>query len=131
MRRIIIATLAIAAFAAPAVANGPRAAVMNATGGGSDVPRATGYEQIAAGRMHDAETMLSKQMEMHPGAPELSLNLAAVYVRTGRAARAEPLYRDVLRRPVVLMDMPSGRIASSHDVANRGLSTAAIDLASR
>lgn len=131
MRRFIIASLAIAAFGAPAMANGPRAAVMNATGGGSDVPNATGYEQITAGRLTEAEAMLAKQIARHPGAPELSLNLAAIYVRTGRAALAEPLYRDVLRRPAMLMDMPRGGIASSHDVANRGLSSTATGLASR
>lgn len=80
-----------------------------------------GYTQIASGDLAQAEATLVAERRIYPRRPELMLNLAAVYQRTGRDAAARDLYREVLERPAVVMDMPSGMIVSSHDVASRGL----------
>ena len=83
------------------------------------IPSASGYEQIRDGRLDLAEKVLINQMRVHPDAPELDLNLAAIYLRTGRTTEAVPLYERVLANPAVAMDMPSGAVVSSHDVARR------------
>ena len=54
--------------------------------------------------------------------PEVLLNLAAIYQRTGRAAEARALYATVLDSPDVQMDLASGATTGSHQVAQRGLS---------
>lgn len=81
----------------------------------------TGYQAIAAGDFAGAASRLEAERRIFPHRPELMLNLAAAYARTGRVADARVLYADVLAQPAVAMDMPSGAIASSHDVATRGL----------
>lgn len=90
-----------------------------------------GYSQIAAGRLAEAETLLNKERAIFPDRPELMLNLAAVYARTGRAAQARALYVDVLDAPAVDLDLPSGDFTSSHDVARNGLATIGATLATR
>lgn len=83
------------------------------------IPSASGYEQIRDGRLDLTEKVLVTQMRAHPDAPELDLNLAAIYLRTGRAAAAVRLYERVLDSPAIAMDMPSGAVVSSHEVARR------------
>lgn len=82
----------------------------------------TGYERIRSGRLDKAEAALLTARERDPEAQEVALNLAAVYVMTGRTALARPLYEQVLAAKPVAMDMPSGTISSSHDVAMIGMS---------
>lgn len=81
----------------------------------------TAYQAIAAGDLSDAERMLIAERRIHPQRPELMLNLAAVYERTGRSANARALYREVLSRDAVALDMANGATMSSHDIANVGL----------
>lgn len=81
----------------------------------------TAYRAIAAKDYAAAERRLVALRRGAPDRPELMLNLAAVYAKTGRGALARDLYVEVLRRPALLMDMPSGRVASSHAVARFGL----------
>lgn len=76
---------------------------------------------IERGDYHSAERRLVSLRHLHPDRPEVLLNLAAIYLRTDRAAAAAPLYRDVLAQDAVMMDMPSGAIRSSHDIARTGL----------
>lgn len=90
-----------------------------------------GYTEIAAGRLADAEAVLTEQSAIHPRSPELMLNLAAVYARTHRAEQARPLYDQVLRSRSVLLDMPGGDVVSSHEVARRGLARLGVTLATR
>ena len=75
----------------------------------------TGYQAIAAGNLAAAERGI----------------LAAVYRRTGREADARALYQRVLQRREVAMDMPSGAVVSSHELARRGLGTGAVQIATR
>ena len=91
----------------------------------------TGYRAIAVGEYTAAARQLEAERQVHPDRPELMLNLAAAYGLTGRNTAARALYAEVLRRPDMKMDMPSGDIVSSHVIANRGLSRLAQALAAR
>ena len=81
----------------------------------------TGFQAIAAGNYAMAERQIAAGLRADPDRPELMLNMAAVYVQTGRIAQARSMYAAVLGEPVAAMDMPSGAVVSSHDVATRGL----------
>lgn len=76
---------------------------------------------ISQGAYRDAELRLSSELRKHPDLPELMLNLAAVYGRTGRASEAQALYARVLGQDDVLMDLSNGRTASAHAIAKLGL----------
>ena len=80
-----------------------------------------GYQAIAAGDFTTAAKRIEAERRIFPDRPELMLNLAVAYARTGRTADARALYGEVLQRPAVAMDMPNGTVTSSHDVASRGL----------
>jgi thioredoxin-like negative regulator of GroEL len=114
MNRIVTAVLAGACLTAPALA-----------------ADRTGYQAIAAGDFTTAAKRLEAERRIFPDRPELMLNLAAAYAQTGRTADARALYRGVLDRPAVAMDMPNGAVLSSHDVATRGLSRLTTTLATR
>ncbi|AQR75628.1 tetratricopeptide repeat protein [Sphingomonas sp. LM7] len=77
--------------------------------------------QIAQGEYSQAESALLAELRIHPGRPELMLNLAAVYAKTGRAVEARSLYTKVLSTDDVLMDLTVDRTAGSHALAQRGL----------
>ena len=81
----------------------------------------TATEAIQKGDFRAAERTLVAERRIFPERPELMLNLAAVYARTARPDAARVLYDDVLARDPVAMDMPSGAVVSSHDVALLGL----------
>ncbi|UZK66732.1 tetratricopeptide repeat protein [Sphingomonas sp. M1-B02] len=76
---------------------------------------------ISQGSYGQAESQLTSELRIHPDRPELLLNLAAVYARTGRVAEARTLYTRVLSQNEVLMDLSAQRTASSHAVARRGM----------
>lgn len=76
---------------------------------------------IAQGDYSRAESKLLAELRIHPGRPELLLNLAAVYARTGRADEARSLYTKVLSKDDVLMDISTDQSAGSHALAQRGL----------
>ena len=78
----------------------------------------TGYKAIAAQDYAKAERRLVAERRIFPDKPELLLNLAAVYLKTGRVAEARALYAEVLDRPATMMDTTSGRSLSSHDIAS-------------
>ncbi len=104
MRSFLVPVIVAAALATPALANDR-----------------TGYQSIATGDLGSAEATLVAERRIFPDRPELMLNLAAVYGRTGRVDAARALYVEVLARPAVSMLMPSGAATSSHAVAERGL----------
>jgi Flp pilus assembly protein TadD len=81
----------------------------------------TGYQAIAAGDYQKAEETLVQERRIFPRRPELMINLATVYARTGRTSEAANLYRTALQVDPVDMAMPNGMVTSSHDVARRGL----------
>lgn len=91
----------------------------------------TGYASIAAGDLSGAERTLIAERRIFPERPELMLNLAAVYQQTGRTMEAASLYRAVLARPVVAMDLPSGATRSSHTIAQAALARIAPTFANR
>ena len=104
MRRIIIASLVAAASALPALA-----------------ADRTGFHAITAGDYATAEQTLTAERRIFPSRPELMINLATVYARTGRASQAASLYREALQADDVEMAMPDGDVASSRTIAQRGL----------
>jgi Tfp pilus assembly protein PilF len=77
--------------------------------------------QIAQGDFAQAESKLLAELRIHPGRPELLLNLAAVYAKTGRTGEARSLYTKVLSTDDVLMDLSLDQTAGSHALAQRGL----------
>jgi len=99
-----------AALAAAVVFTGPAAA-----------QERTGYTRIAAGDFAGAQAELEQERRTYPRSPELLLNLAAVYRRAGRLSEARSLYRSVLARGPVDMEMPAGGVASSYDLARIGI----------
>jgi Flp pilus assembly protein TadD len=68
-----------------------------------------------------AEHKLLAERRVFPAKPEVLLNLAAVYAKTGRHAEARELYNRVLALDPVAMDVADGQVAASHLVAGRGL----------
>ena len=76
---------------------------------------------IASRDFATAESLLQNKLRKNPGQPELLLNLAAVYIGTGREAEARSLYAEVLRQREVLMDVSQTRSLGSHAVAMNGL----------
>jgi thioredoxin-like negative regulator of GroEL len=82
---------------------------------------AVGSAQIFHGAYDKAEQKLLAELRVHPDRPELLLNLAAVYVQTGRDAEARALYTRVLAQEDVLMDLHAERTAGSHTIAQNGL----------
>ncbi|MES2337481.1 MAG: tetratricopeptide repeat protein [Pseudomonadota bacterium] len=81
----------------------------------------TAHAAIASGDFIRAEQVLTAEQRVFPDSPEVLINLAAVYARTGRVAQAAALYRHVLSRADVLMDQSGDRTASSHLIARTGL----------
>lgn len=102
-----------------------------ALGGQALAKDRVGYTAIATGSLAEAEQRLMAERNIFPDRPELMLNLAAVYARTGRLAQARALYGDVLERTPVAMDMADGSVESSHDLAHRGLSRLGSTMAAR
>lgn len=90
-----------------------------------------GYQSIAAGSLAQAERTIDAERAIFPNRPELMLNLAAVYARTGREMQARSLYADVLDRSDVAMDLADGSVASSHALANKGLARLTTAMATR
>ena len=76
---------------------------------------------IQAGDYASAERQLLAEQKIFPAKPEVLLNLAAVYSKTGRHAEARAIYNHVLTLDPVAMDVADGQVAPSHLVANRGL----------
>jgi Flp pilus assembly protein TadD len=87
---------------------------------------------IVRGDLTQAERTLTAELRSNPGAPELLLNLAAIYASTGRTADARDLYRQVLAQKDVEMDVAANRVSMSHAIASQGLQRAnALQLTSR
>jgi Flp pilus assembly protein TadD len=106
-------------------------AATSALAGQSVAVDRTGYGAIAAGDFSTAEQRIVAERKIFPQRPELMLNLASVYHRTGRESEARALYAAVLDRPAVAMDLPSGAVVSSHDLASRALARQAQQIATR
>ena len=76
---------------------------------------------IERGDYQTAEKLLTSEVRRHSTRPEFMLNLAAVYVHTGRAVEARALYQQVLAQPEVAMDLATQGSAGSHAIARAGL----------
>ncbi len=114
--RIALIALALAVPALPAAA-APSDSVAHAA--------------ITSGALERAEAKLMAELRIHPGRPELLLNLAAIHARTGRAESARAIYQQVLAGDEVLMDLADQRTAGSHALARAGMSRLNTVLSSR
>lgn len=101
------------------------ASVILAAGGAMPVmagtPDRMGYRAIAAGDFVAAERSITAERRIFPHRPELTLNLATVYSRTGRVEAARALYREVLSAAPVDLVLADGDSYSSHALAEAGL----------
>lgn len=62
-----------------------------------------------------------RQLTVDQDSPEAMLNLAVVMMQTGRPGAARQLYQHVLATDDAQLTLASGRSASAHDIARRGL----------
>ncbi|MES2988045.1 MAG: tetratricopeptide repeat protein [Pseudomonadota bacterium] len=76
---------------------------------------------IAAGAYDQAEQAIQADLRIYPNRPELLLNLAAIYAKTGRTSEARAIYAKVLAQRDVLMDVRADKVAGSHAIAAAGL----------
>lgn len=109
--RIVLASIVLAA---------PLALIPAAQGQVREGPYA--HAAIQAGDYALAERKLLAEQKVFPAKPEILLNLAALYTKTGRHAEARAIYNRVLALNPVAMDVASGEVAPSHLIASRGLS---------
>jgi Flp pilus assembly protein TadD len=79
------------------------------------------HDAITRGDYAGVERVLFAEQRIFPGNAEVLINLAAVYAGTGRAQQAAALYRQVLTRGDVLLDLNDNRTMSSHAIATTGL----------
>ncbi len=79
------------------------------------------HAAITAGNLSSAERSLERETRAGSREPEVLLNLAAVYAMTQRPTEARDLYQRVLETRDASLVMSSSQVASSHDVARRGL----------
>ncbi|MCW4463307.1 tetratricopeptide repeat protein [Sphingomonas sp. BT-65] len=77
--------------------------------------------EIQTGDYELAERKLLAEQRVFPAKPEVLLNLAAIYTKTGRHAEARAIYNRVLALDPVAMDVADGQVVASHLVAARGL----------
>ncbi|MCP3732261.1 tetratricopeptide repeat protein [Sphingomonas sp. MG17] len=79
------------------------------------------HATIQRGDYAAAERKLLAEARVFPNKPEILLNLAAIYAKTGRVSEARALYNRVLALQPVAMDVVDGQIAPSHLIAGRGI----------
>lgn len=77
-----------------------------------------GAREIGTGDYQAAERVLAASLRTSPGDPELMLNLATVYRRSGRVNEAKALYRAVLAQPDETLVVGGNRAISSHALAD-------------
>lgn len=109
--RIVLASVVLAA---------PLALIPVAQGQVREGPYA--HVAIQSGDFALAERRLLAEQKVFPAKPEILLNLAALYTKTGRHAEARAIYNRVLTLDPVAMNVTSGEVAPSHLIAGRGLS---------
>lgn len=79
------------------------------------------HATIQRGDYAAAERKLLAEARVFPNKPEVLLNLAAIYTKTGRVSEARALYNRVLALQPVAMDVVDGQVAPSHLIAARGI----------
>lgn len=84
-------------------------------------PVAKAHAALLQGNYVSAERLLVAEQRVYPDRSEVLLNLAALYASTNRRGDAVALYRTVLAKPDVVMDLSGERTASAHAIARLGL----------
>jgi Flp pilus assembly protein TadD len=80
-----------------------------------------GYKLIVLGNYSAAEREIAQERRLFPHDADLLINLATVYLRTGRVAAARDIYYDVLARPNEELDLPQQGSSWSHTIAASAL----------
>ena len=83
-----------------------------------------GFNAIQRDDLAGAEARLIAQRAEEPNEPSVLFNLAHIYGKTGRAAQAEALYRQIMASDNVMMLTGARQQVSSHELAQRGLDRA-------
>ena len=91
----------------------------------------TSYQLVARGHFETAIDRLEERRRDERVTPEATLNLATAYAQTGQVAKARMLYAEVLAEPSIDLDLINGDSASSHQIAQRGLTLLGRTLATR
>lgn len=107
------------------------AALIVGTASGAGAQAFNGAAEIARGDYQAAERALVAQRALYPDDVDLQLNLATVYLRTGRLAEARRVYRAIAAQPdqeVLLRGRPS---AWSHALADAALQRLTVQVAAR
>ena len=109
---VLAAGISTAALANPGT---PRGEVGYATG-------ALGYDALVAGDLNRAETQLDAMNGVSANDPARLINLANVYMRTGRTTEARNLLIAVRdSRTSFDVELANGRVASTRDVARQAM----------
>jgi hypothetical protein len=110
---------------------GALVAAVLATGASAQERTRVARDAIMSGDLAKAERTLMADRRVYGSTPQLLLNLAVVYARSGRVMEASALYREVLGQEDVLMDINADRTASAHTIARAGLERLQPTLATR
>lgn len=110
------------------------AAVVALIAGGASVASAeafNGAAQIARGDYAKAERDIVAQRRLYPDSVDLQINLATVYVRTGRTAEARRMYQAVAVQPDEELNLNGRPSAWSHELAAQALRELPTQMAAR
>lgn len=91
----------------------------------------TSYQLVSRGHYATAIDRLEERRRDYQATPEATLNLATAYAQVGEIAKARALYMEVLSEPAVDLDLVTGANATSHQIAQRGLSLTGQPIATR
>lgn len=107
------------------------AAALAMTGGAASANSFNGARAIAGGDLRAAEREIVAQRALYPDQVDLMVNLATVYLRTGRVAEARRVWTAVAAQPDEEVLLNGGAPAWSHQLADRALRTLSVQVASR
>ncbi len=107
------------------------AALIAGTASGAGAQAFNGAAQIERGDYRGAERALVAQRALYPDDVDLMLNLATVYLRTGRAADARRVYQAVAARPDQEVVLNGRSSAWSHQIAGNALAHLPLQVAVR
>ena len=101
------------------------------TGGVASAQAFNGANSIARGDLRTAEREIVAQQALYPDQVDAMINLATVYLRTGRVADARRIWAAVAAEPDQEVMLNGGAPAWSHQLANRALHSLPVQVAAR
>ena len=107
------------------------AAALMVTGGAASANVFNGAAPITHGDLRTAEREIVAQRALYPDQIDLMMNLATVYIRTGRPAEARRIWTAVAAQPDQEVVLNGGASVWSHQLAARALRVLPVQVASR